>query len=116
MASIENRSRHVVVIEHNVKLRKTFSFNREKELHAYMSELKQSGVNFIHFRMDNKFAVRQRKAGQPSICLYADSEEEARKLKLDLEAQVNSAQPLPINLPPNVIRFPIERVRRAVQC
>lgn len=116
MASIENRSRHVVVIEHNFKLKKTFSFNREKELHAYMNELKKSGVNFSHCRMDDKFAVRQRKAGQPSICLYASSEAEARKLKLELETQVNGVQPLPINLPPNVIRFPIERVRRAVQC
>lgn len=116
MASIENRSRHVVVIEHNVKLRKTFSFNREKELHAYMSELKKSGVNFIHFRLDDKFAVRQRKAGQPSICLYASSEEEARKLKLELETRPNNTPPLPTELPPNVIRFPTERVRRTVQC
>lgn len=116
MASIENRSRHVVVIENNVKLRKTFSFNREKELHAYMDELTKSGVNFIHFRMDDKFAVRQRKAGQLSICVYASSEEEAHKLKLELETQVNGMQPLPMNLPPNVIRFPIERVRKTAKC
>lgn len=116
MASIENRSRHVVVIEHNVKLKKTFSFNREKELHAYMDELKRSGVNFSHFRMDDKFAVRQRKAGQPSICLYANSDEEAQKLKIELETPVNGTPPLPTNLPSNVIRFPVERVRRTVQC
>lgn len=116
MASIENRSRHVVAIEGNIKLRKTFSFNREKELYAYIDELKKSGVHFLHFRMDDKFAVRQRKAGQPSICLYASSAAEAKKLKLELETPQSSVQQLPAELPPNVIPFPIERVRRTVRC
>ena len=43
MASIENRSRFVVTVQNCEDLTRTFSYNREKELAAYVAHLKAGG-------------------------------------------------------------------------
>jgi hypothetical protein len=81
MASIENRSRFVVTVQNCEDLTRTFSYNREKELAAYVAHLKAIGYKPRLARANDSYAIRVRGAGQRSQCLYASSEAEAVDIK-----------------------------------
>lgn len=87
MASIENRSRFIVTVQNCGDLTRTFSYNREKELAAYVAELKARGYKPRLSRANDSYAVRVRSAGQRSQCLYASSEEEAIDIKQRVELE-----------------------------
>ena len=87
MASIENRSRFVVTVQNCEDLTRTFSYNREKELAAYVAHLKASGYKPRLARTNDSYAVRVRGAGQRSQCLYASSEAEAVDIKQRVELE-----------------------------
>lgn len=87
MASIENRSRFVVTVQNCENLTRTFSYNREKELAAYVAELKASGYKPRLARTNDSYAVRVRGAGQRSQCLYASSEGDAVDIKQRVELE-----------------------------
>ncbi|KLO60180.1 integrase [Delftia tsuruhatensis] len=87
MASIENRSRFVVTVQNCEDLTRTFSYNREKELAAYVAHLKASGYKPRLARTNDSYAIRVRGAGQRSQCLYAPSEAEAVDIKQRVELE-----------------------------
>lgn len=87
MASVENRSRFIVTVQHCVDLTRTFSYNREKELAAYLAHLKASGYKPRLARTNDRYAIRVRGAGQRSQCLYAASEAEAADIKQRIELE-----------------------------
>lgn len=87
MASIENRSRFVVSVKQRKDLTQTFSFNREKQLKAYIAELKAAGYKPQLARMNDSFAVRIRDDGHVKQCLYASTEQEAIDIKQRIELE-----------------------------
>ena len=87
MASIENRSRFVVTVQNCEDLAKTFAYNREKELKAYIAELKAAGYKPKLARTNDSFAIRVRDAGHRNQYLYACSEQEAIDTKQRLELE-----------------------------
>jgi hypothetical protein len=87
MASIENRSRFVVTIQNCEHLTKTFAYNREPALKAYIAELKADGYKPKLTRTNDNYAIRVREAGHRTQCLYASSEQEAIDIKQRLELE-----------------------------
>jgi len=87
MASIENRSRFVVTVQNCEHLTKTFAYNREKDLKAYIAELKGDGYKPKLTRTNDNYAIRVREAGHRTQCLYASSEQEAIDIKQRLELE-----------------------------
>lgn len=87
MASIENRSRFVVTVQNCEDLTRTFSYNREKELAAYVAQLKASGYKPRRVRTNDTYAIRVGGAGQRSQCLYYPSEEKAVDTKQRVELE-----------------------------
>ncbi|MCF8157310.1 MAG: site-specific integrase [Rhodoferax sp.] len=87
MASIENRSRFVVSVKNREDLTQTFAYNREKQLKAFIAELKAAGYKPQLSRTDDVFAIRVRDGGRLKQCLYASSEQEAIDIKIRLELE-----------------------------
>jgi integrase len=87
MASIENRSRFIVKIHKRDDLTKTFAYNRETALKAYIAQLETDGYQPKLSRADDSFAVRIRDAAHRTQCLYATTENEAVKIKLRIEGE-----------------------------
>ncbi|MCO5119746.1 MAG: site-specific integrase [Burkholderiaceae bacterium] len=87
MASIENRSRFVVTVQNCKDLTRTFSYNREKELAAYVARLKADGYKPRLSRANDSYAVRVRSIRNRTQCLYAPSEQEAIDLKQRIEQE-----------------------------
>jgi integrase len=90
MASIENRSRFVVSVQNCGHLTQTFAYNREKQLQAYIAELKAEGYKPKLARTNDSYAIRVREAGHRNQCLYASSEQEAIDIKQRLELERRS--------------------------
>ena len=90
MASIENRSRFVVTVQNCEHLTKTFAYNREPALKAYIAELKAGGYKPKLTRTNDSYAIRVREAGHRPQCLYASSEQEAVNIKQRLELERRS--------------------------
>jgi len=87
MASIENRSRFVVTVQHCEHLTRTFAHNREKALKAYIVELKAEGYKPKLARTNDSYAIRVREAGHRNQCLHASTEQEAVDIKERLELE-----------------------------
>lgn len=87
MASIENRSRFIITVQNCEHLTKTFAYNREKDLKAYLADLKADGYKPKLARTNDSFAIRVREAGRRAQCLYASSEQDAIDVKQRLELE-----------------------------
>ncbi len=87
MASIENRSRFVVSVKKCEDLTQTFAFNREKQLKAYIAELKAAGYKPQLARTNDSFAIRIRDDGHAKQTLYASTEQEAVDIKQRIELE-----------------------------
>ena len=87
MASIENRSRFVVSVKNRDDLERTFAHNGEKQLKAYLAELKDQGYKPKLARTNDSYAVRIRQVGRVTQCLFASSEQEAIDIKQRVESE-----------------------------
>jgi integrase len=87
MASIENKSRFVVSVQHRDDLTKTFAHSREGELKTYVSQLKAQGYKPKLSRTNDSYIVRVREAGKTKQCLPARSEQEAIDIKQRIELE-----------------------------
>jgi hypothetical protein len=69
MASIENKSRFVVTVQHRDDLTKTFAHSRERDLKTYVAQLKAQGYKPKLSRTNDNYIVRVREAGRTKQCL-----------------------------------------------
>ncbi|MGA8010290.1 MAG: hypothetical protein WCA24_12985 [Thiomonas sp.] len=77
MASIENRSTFVVKVRNRDDLTRTFAVNRQKELKAYLAELRAQGLKPQPKQGTDYYAIRIWALGRPEQCLFAKSEHKA---------------------------------------
>jgi len=87
MASIENRSRFIVSVQHRDDLTKTFAHNRESQLKAYVAQLKTQGYKPKLSRTNDNYVVRVREAGKTKQTLPARGEQEAIDIKQRIEVE-----------------------------
>jgi hypothetical protein len=87
MASIENRSRFIVTVKQRDDLRRSFPYNREAELQAYVAKLRLDGFKPKLERTQDSYSIRIREAGTTTQCLYASSEQEAIDITQQLELE-----------------------------
>lgn len=87
MASIENRSTFVVKVRNRDDLTRTFAVNRQKELKAYLAELRAQGLKPQPKQGTDYYAIRIRALGRPEQCLFATSEQEAIAIKQRVESE-----------------------------
>lgn len=64
MATIENRSKHIISVKNRDDLYREFPFSRENDAQAYFRELKEQHFKPMHSRLDDAFLVRIREKGQ----------------------------------------------------
>lgn len=69
MATVENRSKHIISVKNRDDLYREFPFNRENDAQAYFSVLKEQHFKPMHSRMDDAFLVRIREKGH-ARCFY----------------------------------------------
>lgn len=87
MARIENRSRFSVTVKNRGDLTRTFPFDAQAEVSAYMAELKAQHLKPRAARLNDAFLVRFRTVGYPDMNLTVGSEEEAIELEQRIEAE-----------------------------
>jgi len=89
MASIENRSRHQVMVKNRDDLTKTFPHNLLPTAEAYCQSLRAQKLKPKLSRLDDHFIVRVRKKGIEEQVLHADSLEQAEQIKMKLKVEGN---------------------------
>lgn len=87
MATIENRSKHIISVKNRDDLYREFPFNRENDAQAYFRELKEQHFKPMHSRMDDAFLVRIREKGQRPFQHTFSSLDEAQAAIGRIEAE-----------------------------
>lgn len=87
MASIENRSKIKVWVKNRPDLTKTFEYNADKAIQAYLAQLKTQGYKPQRESLEDRYAIRARQVGYPNLCLYASSVQEAIEIKERVERE-----------------------------
>jgi len=87
MARIENRSRFKVTVQNRGDLTRTFPFDAQEDVAAYIAELKAQKLKPKASRLNDAFLVRFRTTGYPDMNLTVGSEDEAIELEQRIEAE-----------------------------
>lgn len=87
MARIENRSRFTVTVKNRDDLTKTFPFDAQEGVAAYIGELKALKLKPKVARLNDAYLVRFRTVGYPEMSLTVGSEDEAVETEERIEAE-----------------------------
>lgn len=87
MAYIENRSRFKVTVHNRGDLTRTFPFDAQEAVKAYVGELKLQKYKPKASRLNDAYLVRFRTTGYADMNLTVESEEEAVELEQRIEAE-----------------------------
>ncbi|MDA8095247.1 MAG: hypothetical protein M0T84_15335 [Betaproteobacteria bacterium] len=87
MATLIDRSPWAVSVRNRDDFYREFPYDKQAQAEAYTASPETQGLKGSLKRLANQFQVKSRRKGAAPFCQSVDTLEEAKRLKLNLEAE-----------------------------